>query len=148
MKTIEKLREALSRLNVSLAYLFGSKKDQGLFLLKGDRVSADLESDLDVAVLLYSMPADTYDLYGQLFALFSDIFDPFRVDIVILNEVNSLLQYEAIKGERIYTADEKVAEDFEENVMIRAEDLSFKKREFDREVSEAIRDGYFEIELG
>ncbi len=145
---IDNLTEDFTRLDVSLVYLFGSQKEQGLASLTGKPLSVNPESDLDVGVLFEEAPKDVYQSYGSLYALLSECFPAFQIDLVILNEVNVFLQYEAIKGERIYTFDERVAEDFEENVMIRAEDLYYKKKEFDREVSEAIRDGYFEIELG
>lgn len=61
--------------------------------------------------------------------------------------MNSLLQLEAIKGVAIYVEDEAFQEDYEELVMKKAEDLKFKKREFDKDVLEARKDGYFEIKL-
>jgi len=148
MNILDQRKSDLRKFRVCLIYLFGSQKDQGLAYLSGKTPSTDPESDLDVGVFFEEAPKDLYPVFGSLYALLSECFPAFQIDLVILNEVNVFLEYEAIKGERIYTSDETVAEDFEESVMIRAEDLSFKKKEFDREVSEAIRDGYFEIELG
>ena len=63
-----------------------------------------------------------------------------------MHEVNPLLQYEIIKGVRIFAKDEFSADEFEERIMKMAEDLSFKKKIFDNDVMEAIKNGYFEFE--
>jgi len=63
-----------------------------------------------------------------------------------MHEVNPLLQYEIIKGRRIYERDEFSADEFEERIMKMAEDLSFKKKIFDKDIMEAIENGYFEFE--
>jgi len=60
--------------------------------------------------------------------------------------MNPLFQKEVIKGIRIYEEDERIAEGFEEMVMKKAADLAFKKRMMDRDIMEAIEDGYFEFE--
>jgi len=57
-----------------------------------------------------------------------------------------LFQYEIIKGKRIFETDASLADDLEEMIMKRAEDLAFKKRVMDREILEAIEDGYIEFE--
>lgn len=63
-----------------------------------------------------------------------------------MQEVHTLFQYEIIKGVRVYERDKFVADEIEEEIMKRAEDLFFKKRIFDQEVMEAIECGYFEFE--
>lgn len=76
----------------------------------------------------------------------SKIFDPFNINLVFMHEHNVLFQYEIIKGIRIYEKNEIYTGEFEEGLMKRAEDLYFKKRIFDKEVIEAIENGYFEFE--
>lgn len=63
-----------------------------------------------------------------------------------MHEVNTLFQYEIIKGVRVYEKDEFLTDEFEEGIMKQAEDLLFKKRIFDSEILEAIEDGYSEFE--
>ena len=63
-----------------------------------------------------------------------------------MHEMDTLFQYEIIKGIRIYEKDELYADDFEEGIMKRAEDLIFKRRILNNEIMEAIEDGYFEFE--
>ena len=88
-----------------------------------------------------------YKLYGNLYYDLSIIFEPFNIDIVFLHEANSLLKFEIIKGPCIYTLDEKFADEYEENVMKFASDLSFKRKMFEEYFLEALENGYFEIEL-
>jgi hypothetical protein len=63
-----------------------------------------------------------------------------------MQEVNTLFQHEIIRGIRIYTRDESDADEFEEGIMKRSEDLLFKKRILDRDIMEAVENGYIEFE--
>ena len=114
-------------------------------ILSGEETVPDPFSDLDIAVS-FEMPPETIDVYGCLYTEFSELFAPFAIDLVFIHEVDILFHYEIIKAVRIYEKSETIADEFEENVLKRAADLSFKKKEFDREVMEAIEDGYFQIE--
>lgn len=134
------------RYGIILIYLFGSLANEGKKYLKGVDVKPDTSSDLDIAIAFETPPEETMKIYGTLFKEFSKVFDPFNIDLVFMHELNVLFQYEIIKGERIYEKDEFSADEFEEKIMKRAEDLLFKKRTFDKEVIEAIENGYFEFE--
>ncbi len=68
-------------------------------------------------------------------------FEPFNIDIVILNEVDYLMKFEIIKGYRIYAEDEKNADDYEEIVMKFAEDVAFKQKMFEKDFLERLKDG-------
>lgn len=142
-KYIQKIAE---RYGIILIYLFGSQTNEGKEYLKGVDVKSDTSSDLDIAIAFEIPPEETINIYGTLFKEFSKVFDPFNIDLVFMHELNVLFQYEIIKGERIYEKDEFSADEFEEEIMKRAEDLLFKKRIFDEEVIEAIENGYFEFE--
>lgn len=129
-----------------LIYLFGSQAERGKRFLEGEAISPDAYSDLDVAVAFRSLPTETIKIYGEIYKEISEIFGPFDIDLIFIQEMGPLFQYEIIKGVRIYEGDERIAEEFEEGVMKKAEDLIFKKRILDREIMEAIEDGYFEFE--
>lgn len=133
--------------NVLSAYLFGSQKDSGMKYLYGQRAKTEETSDLDVGILLKTPPPRLYKFYGDLYYDLSALFEPFNVDIVFLHEVNSLLKYEIIAGHRVYALDEEFADEYEENVMKFASDLSFKRKMFEKDFYEALENGYFEIEL-
>jgi predicted nucleotidyltransferase len=134
------------RYHILLLYLFGSQAERGKRYLEGENMTPDATSDLDVAIVLDKPFSENIETYGILFRDFSEIFDPFILDLIYMREVNPLFQYEIIKGIRIYARDESYADDFEERIMKMAEDLFFKKRIFNNEIMEAIEDGYFEFE--
>jgi len=140
------LKNLAQKFGIDLIYLFGSQAEKGKSYIEGERVTLEEFSDLDIAISFKKPPEHLIHVYGELFMEISEIFDPFHIDLVFIHEMNPLFQYEIIKGIRIYEEDESVAEDFEEMVMKKAADLAFKKRMMDRDIMEAIEDGYFEFE--
>lgn len=119
------------KFGIILVYLFGSQADKGRTYLGGKEVSPDPFSDLDVAVAFKKHPAETIKVYGSLYKEISELFGPFNIDLLLMHEVNCLFQYEIIKGVRIYEKDESTADEYEERIIKTAEDLIFKKRNFD-----------------
>lgn len=132
--------------DLSLIYLFGSQAEQGLHYLDGTEVLPTENSDLDIAVAFRNPPVFPMETYGRLYRKADEIFYPFDIDLIFMHEVDILLQYEIIKGVRIYEADESFADLCEERIMKLAGDLVVKKRTMDREIMEAIEDGYFQFE--
>jgi predicted nucleotidyltransferase len=114
--------------------------------LEGEGAAPDAVSDLDLAIAFEDPESVTIKTYGILYKEISDVFGPFNIDLIFMHEVDTLFQYEAIKGIRIYEEGELYADDFEEGIMKRAEDLVFKRRILNNEIIEAIEDGYFEFE--
>lgn len=139
------LTELLKKHHVRIAYIFGSQKEAGIAFLNERNFTIDESADLDIGVVFENLPTDTFGVYGEIYASLSILFEPFNIDLVFLQETNSLFQYEAIKGELIYCEDEYFLDDYEEMVMKMASDLSFKKAEFEKDFLEAVKDGYFEI---
>lgn len=142
----EKLTHIFKKHGVRIAYLFGSQKKAGIAFLEGGATKIDDEVDLDIGVVFKTFPEDPFEAYGELYADLSLFFEPFTVDIVFLQETDALFQYEAITGELVFSDDDLYLEEYEEQVMKRASDLSFKRNEFEKDFSEAVKDGYFEIE--
>jgi predicted nucleotidyltransferase len=139
------IKEIFKRYNVKIAYLFGSQRDKGLAFLNGQPRDLEKGSDLDIGVVFNKLPQERMNTYGELYADLSILFEPFNIDLVFLQETNSLFQYEAIRGIPIYYDDEDFLDEYEEMVMKKAEDMAYKKREFEKDFLEAIRDGYFEV---
>jgi uncharacterized protein len=120
--------EKLSQLNrVSLVYLFGSQTQKGLALLNGTSVKTDdyLE-DLDIGIVLRDdlpaaekIPAFYSNLYNQISALF----EPLKLDLVLLQEQHSVFQAEAVYGICIYAESKLIQEEYEENILRRAADF-------------------------
>ncbi|MBI3399098.1 MAG: nucleotidyltransferase domain-containing protein [Deltaproteobacteria bacterium] len=141
----EILKTVLNSRRVKLAYLFGSQKDAGIAFLDGKSQGIDKTADLDIGIVFEKLPQCPFEVYGEIYAKLSMLFEPFAVDLVFLQETDPLFQYEAINGELIYCGDEDFLNEYEEMIMKMASDLSFKKREFEKDFLEAIKDGYFEI---
>jgi predicted nucleotidyltransferase len=140
------IRNTAEKYGIALIYLFGSQSKNGAGYLQGSNINAGDLSDLDLAVSFKSIPSHPMKIYGALYKELSEIFEPFNIDLVFMHEVDVLFQYEIIKGIRIFEEDESFADELEEMVMKRAEDLAFKKRIMNREILEAIEDGYIEFE--
>ena len=140
------IRNITQKYGIVLIYLFGSQSENGARYLQGDSMNAEDLSDLDLAVSFKSIPSDPMKIYGALYKELSEVFEPFNIDLVFMHEVDTLFQYEIIKGLRIFEKDVSLADELEEMIMKRAEDLAFKKRIMNKEILEAIEDGYIEFE--
>lgn len=132
---------------IALCYLFGSQKDIGKAMLRGDQVELiDHESDIDFGVLFKVLPKKPLETYALLSLDLQDLISPFRVDLLFMHEVDHLIQLEAIKGINIYSINEEFKEAYEEKVMMFASDELeiFKLNE--KDMFKGIEDGYFEFE--
>ena len=139
------IKDIAEQFDCVLVYFFGSQADKGKRYLEGEDVRADPFSDLDIAVAFREVPTDAIKIYGKIYQAMSELLDPFNIDLVFMHELGALFRYEIIKGLRVYEKDDHRADEFEEEVMKRAEDLMFKKKILDREIMEAIENGYIEF---
>ncbi len=144
---MDRIKEIFRRYNIALCYLFGSQKEIGEALLKGEKVEVlDSESDIDFAVLFKTLPENPLKVYASLSLDLQDMASPFRADLLFLHEVDHLIQLEAIKGICIYSEDEQLRDEYEDMVMMLAPDELEIFRRNERDFLEAIDDGYFEFE--
>jgi uncharacterized protein len=120
--------ERLSKLNmISLIYLFGSQAQKGLTLLNGITVKAyDHLEDLDIGIVLRNelpsaekIPTFYSNLYNQI----STLFEPLKLDLVLLQEQHSVFQAEAVYGICIFAESLTIQEEYEENILRRADDF-------------------------
>ena len=118
---MNELHEICREFELLSVYLFGSRADDGLRLLRGEQVSA-VGSDLDVGVFAVSRDPDT-DRLGELQIALEEVFQPLLVDLVPLDRVDPLFQFRAIDGHRIATCDSTATDERELEVMRRAADL-------------------------
>ena len=144
---LSKLNNIFEDNSVKIAYLFGSQKDVGVAYLSGQDINLDKISDLDIGVVFDSHPRDIYRTYGDLYSDLGEIFHSFNLDLVFLQETDPLFQYEAMQGHLIYADDEQFLDKYEERILKLASDLDFKKKKYQKEIFEAVKDGYFEITL-
>lgn len=140
------IRNVAEKFGIALIYIFGSQSKNGKRYLQGNSINIEDFSDLDLAVSFKNIPSAPMKIYGDLYKELSEIFEPFHIDLIFMHEVDVLFQSEIIKGIKIFEKDPFLADEFEEMVMKKAEDLTFKKKIMNREILEAIEDGYIEFE--
>lgn len=112
---------------LKMIYLFGSQSHLGSEYLEGRTpILSDPLADLDIGVVRLAgelSPLEQAQLYGTLSMELQELFEPFSVDLVLLEETHSVLQAEAICGSCVYAEDEKSREEYEERVLARAADF-------------------------
>lgn len=111
-------------------YLFGSRADDGLRILAGERLGAE-GSDLDIGVFFPRAAVD-FSALNRLQVELEDLFEPLRVDLVPLDRVDGLFQHRAIEGHRVAAPDSTAADFNELTVLRRAADLLPIQREIER----------------
>jgi predicted nucleotidyltransferase len=100
--------------DVVAAWAFGSARD-GL-LREG--------SDADVGVLLARRP--TFDEQIDLLGRLQDALRLYEVDLVVLNDANAILRFEAVSGKRLFIRDLSAAAEF----------VSLTAREYEDEMAQ------------
>jgi predicted nucleotidyltransferase len=106
----KRLKEELTKLGVSIVYLFGSKATS-----RGTQLS-----DVDIGVVCEDsmQDMDTRSLYSRLYELFSDLYPRSRLDIVFLQTATLALQFFAIRdGKVIFEGDPRFTADYENRVI-------------------------------
>ena len=141
MNRLERFRELCEKYEVALAYLFGSRVEDGYALLMGNRVSVDDPlADIDVGVVFCgALPEglDKVNLYSSLYNDLEEIYKPFPLDLVFLQETHSVFQSNVISGRCIYAAGMDIQDDYEESVLRRAADFRpFLERYLDEMLEE------------
>ena len=132
-ETRQQAFERLCRDNGLLAvYLFGSRADDGLKLLRGEAVAGE-GSDLDVGVV-FPFGAGSLREVVRIEIELQEVLEPLRVDLVPLDRVDSLFQAKIIDGHRIFAADSTQANLHELLVMRRAADLLPQQRQRELEL--------------
>lgn len=119
--------------DVILVYLFGSQAEAGFGLLEErNEVPSDQLADLDVGVVTAKPlppPGQRAKLYSDLYNELEEVFKPFRLDLVFLEEHHSVFQFEAIKGICAFCASEEARDGYEMMVLRCAADFRpFLKR--------------------
>ncbi len=145
MKMINKI---CRKYNIALCYLFGSQAEIGKELVIENKraVMTDPEADIDFAVLFNMPPENSLKTYAALSLELQDLVSPFKADLLFLHEVDHLIQLEAVKGICVYSISDILREEYEEKIMMFASDELeiFKLNE--KDMFEAIEDGYFTFE--
>ena len=125
---MQELQKICRGYNVTALYAFGSRAAELLRALEDDSYSFQSSvSDLDVGILTQSsFPVESK--VGLTLDL-ENLFNAPRVDLVILQEADSFLAANIVRGERVYTADSYLADEYELFVLSRAGDVAELERE-------------------
>jgi len=139
------LKKICKEYSIALAYLFGSQAEEGAKLLNGENITpVDSLADLDLAVVFNKglPPSDQLPgYYAALYNQLEDLFAPFSLDLVFLQEQHSVFQAQAVTGICIYAEDENFKGDYEENIMRRAADFKpFLEKFFEERLEELNND--------
>mgnify|MGYP005871370231 CR=1 FL=1 len=126
---MKKLREICQEFNIALVYLFGSQKENSLKVLNGEKVDIkDPLADIDVGIVfsqnIESIP-ERYKTYASLYNDFEDLFQPYHLDLVFLQECHSVFQTEALLGICIYSISEEFKDEYEIMVLRRSADFKY-----------------------
>ncbi|GAV22108.1 nucleotidyltransferase domain-containing protein [Carboxydothermus pertinax] len=144
MERFFQLKKVCQKYNIRILYAFGSNYDKAKKILHGAKVE-DNYSDLDIGVVfLKELPRGRSRtiLYSEIYNDLEDIFNPFPLDLVFLEENHSVFQSQAIlQGEVLYFADEKEKEEYEERILARAFDFKYHLDKFYEEMLEELQDG-------
>jgi hypothetical protein len=147
---LAQIKDICQHYDIALVYLFGSQKDLAYQMLLGQKVEIkDPLADIDLGLVFknQSVVADFHShprslhlprhiLYADLYNKLTDLFLPYPLDLVFLQEGHSLFQLEAIKGICIYAISEAFKDDYEMMILRRAADFKYTLDTFAREALE------------
>lgn len=144
MEKFFRLKKVCENFGIKILYSFGSNYDKAKKLLQGEEVTYN-HSDIDIGVVfLKELPIGRSRtiLYADIYNDLEDIFAPFSLDLVFLEENHSVFQSQAIlQGEVLYFAVEKEKEEYEERILARAFDFKYHLDKFYEEMLEELQDG-------
>ncbi|MBI5842088.1 MAG: nucleotidyltransferase domain-containing protein [Chloroflexi bacterium] len=125
LQTIEQL---CRKYQVKALYVFGSRSADMLHAINNDTYQlASSQSDLDIGVLTHS-PFSIESKVNLTLEL-EAVFNAPRVDLFILQEADTFLAANIIRGERIYAEDTYLADEYDLFVLRRAGDLAELERQ-------------------
>jgi predicted nucleotidyltransferase len=114
--------------NITALYVFGSRAAEIVRALNDDTFSlAPSASDLDFGVLAQSN--FSLDRKVSLTLDLETLLNAPHVDLFVLQEVDTFLAANIIRGERVFTADSYYTDEYELFVLSRAGDLAELERE-------------------
>jgi len=126
MNKFEKLKEICKKHDIALVYLFGSQVKTGIDLLSSvEKDVTDPLTDIDVGVVFkHGLPSNRrWEVYSDIFNEMEELFLPYPLDLVFLQETHSVFQANAICGRCIYYESLAFKENYEEYILARAADF-------------------------
>ncbi|NWG04857.1 MAG: nucleotidyltransferase domain-containing protein [Syntrophaceae bacterium] len=118
----EEIRNIASQYGLQIIYAFGSRAKEALDLVEG-RIEqfSPKPSDLDIGI----KPEKPLTVEGKvkIVIFFEDLFDVFRVDLIVLPEAPVFLAFEIVTGEILYMQDSTYEAEYQLHIMRMAADL-------------------------
>ncbi len=141
MEKLKLINNIAEKNDIALIYIFGSRVKTGINILRGvRRKNDDPLADIDIGVVFRSglpSPRKRPEVYSSIYNQLEDLFVPFPVDLVFLQETHSVFQANAICGRCVYYHSRDFKETYEENVLRRAADFRpFLERYLDEMLEE------------
>ncbi len=123
---------------IALVYAFGSRQADVVCMLAAsvDNVEPAPMADADVGVVFrFPLPDSVthHKLYAAVFNDLEDLVRPLALDLVLLQQCHSVMQFEAIKGQCVYQVSEGFRDDFEMSALRRLPDFRRILNEYNRE---------------
>ncbi|MDI3310397.1 MAG: nucleotidyltransferase domain-containing protein [Thermoanaerobacterium sp.] len=136
----KKLTDICKKYNIVLVYLFGSQKEKALKLLKEENVGIDDPlADIDVGIVFLEnieFIKERYKIYANIYNEMEEIFKPYKLDLIFLQERHSIFQCEALKGICVYYYSEEFKDEYEMRILQRAADFKYVYDKYNEEVLE------------
>ncbi|MDN5317920.1 MAG: hypothetical protein PWR08_2045 [Thermoanaerobacterium sp.] len=134
------LIDICKKYDIGLLYIFGSQKENALKLLNNEKITViDPLSDIDVGIVFkqdIELINDRYNLYAKIYNEMEDIFVPYKLDLIFLQEKNSVFQCEALKGVCLYYCSETYKDMYEMKILQKAADFKYVLDKYNEEVLE------------
>ncbi|WP_297209641.1 MULTISPECIES: nucleotidyltransferase domain-containing protein [Thermodesulfovibrio] len=134
MEKLNNLKKIFKKYNIALAYIFGSQKDNAIKLLQSKLIHIDDPlTDIDIGVVFdfnIEQLKEKRHIYAKLYNEISEIFKPYNLDLIFLQECHFLLQMEAIEGECIYSISEEKRDNYEMEILRKYPDFRYLYNKF------------------
>lgn len=129
-KQADDLSQLCCQFEIDILYVFGSRAVEAREWLAGLRPHLPKgPSDIDVGAKLTAGRALSVDGKVKLAMSLEEVFGVARVDLVLLSDADPFLAANIIRGERLYTRDSYLADEYDLYVLRRAGDLAPLERE-------------------
>ena len=120
-----RLQEICRRYQLELVYAYGSRcRELKNYLDEKGFINKSASSDVDIGVKVSRDSQLSIKDKVRLTIELEDLFDIDQVDLAVLSEVNPFVAVNIIRGERLYCADDYVADEYELYILRRAGDLA------------------------
>ena len=132
-----KLAKIAEQYDISEIYVFGSRAEEIAARAAGNKVEAEYpESDVDIGI--ETLAGKRLSARQKvLFAIaLEDLFQVFRIDLVVISEVSPFLALEVVKGNLIYCKDRDEQAEHELFILRRAGDLAYYEKNRRKQVLE------------